>query len=135
MAQGESRGLRPEARNWLRQAEADWQVARANFAAGLYFATAFACHQAVEKALKGAAIVRLRRAPPRGHNLVELGGLLGAPEVVLTDLRYLNPEYVTSRYPDAANGVPAENYDEAIARSLMDAASRVRAWVDSVLTG
>ena len=127
--------LRPEARNWLRQAEADWQVAEATFAAGLYFACAFACHQTVEKGLKGAVIARLRQAPPRAHNLVELGHLLGAPEIVLTDLRYLNPEYVTSRYPDAANGVPAENYDTAIAQSLMEAARRVRGWLRSALTG
>lgn len=47
----------------------------------------------------------------------------------------MNPEYAASRYPDAANGVPAENYDERKARLLLEAAERVHRWVTSALTG
>ena len=53
----------------------------------------------------------------------------------MSDLRLLNPEYATSRYPDAANGVPAENYDERRANMLLQAAERVQRWVTSALTG
>lgn len=73
--------------------------------------------------------------PPKTHNLVELGRLLNVPEEVLSDLRLLNPEYVTSRCPDAANGVPADNYDERRAAMLLEAAERVHRWVTSALTG
>lgn len=76
-----------------------------------------------------------RRLPPKTHNLVELGRVLEVPETVMSDLRLLNPEYVTSGYPDAANGVPAENYDEQRAPMLLEAAQRVRRWVTSALTG
>lgn len=63
--------------------------------------------------------------PPKTHNLVELGRSLGAPEEVLGDLRLLNPEYATSRYPDAANGMPAESDDERRASMLLEAAEGV----------
>jgi len=127
--------VREEARRWIVQADADLAHARASIRAGFHFAAAFACHQAVEKWLKGAVIELQRSMPPRTHNLVELGRTLAVPEEVLSDLRLLNPEYATSRYPDAANGVPAENYDERRATTLLQAAERVQRWVTAALTG
>ncbi len=127
--------MREEARRWLAQADADLAHARASAQAGFYFAAAFSCHQAAEKWLKGAVIELRRTLPPKTHNLIELGRLLEVPEEVMSDLRLLNPEYAASRYPDAANGVPAENYDARKAGMLLEAAERVRAWVTSALTG
>lgn len=127
--------MREEARRWLAQADADLAHARASMHAGFHFAAAFACHQAAEKWLKGAIVEIQRSIPPRTHNLVELGRTLGVPEAVLSDLRLINPEYAASRYPDAANGVPAENYDERKATALIEAAERVHRWVTSALTG
>ncbi len=126
--------MREEARRWLAQADADLASARASIQAGFFFAAAFACHQATEKWLKGA-IVELRRAmPPKTHNLMELGRALDAPEEVLSDLRLINPEYAASRDPDAANGIPAENYDQRKATMLLEAAERIHRWVTSALT-
>jgi HEPN domain-containing protein len=127
--------VREEARRWLAQGDADLAHARASIQTGFHFAAAFACHQAVEKWLKGAVIHLRRTLPPKTHNLVELGRVLEVPEAVMSDLRLLNPEYATSRYPDAANGVPAENYDERRASMLLEAAQRVQRWVTSALTG
>jgi HEPN domain-containing protein len=127
--------MREEARRWITQGDADLAHARMSSRAGFHFAAAFACHQAVEKWLKGAIIELQRRMPPKTHNLVELGRALDIPEEVMSDLRLLNPEYATSRYPDAANGVPAENYDERKAAMLLEAAERVHRWVTSALTG
>lgn len=50
-------------------------------------------------------------------------------------LRVLNPEYVASRYPNAANGIPAENYDRLKAEGLLSAAEKVRAGATSAWTG
>ena len=50
---------------------------------------------------------------------------------LMSALRLLNPEYVTSRYPDAANGIPAENYDAANTEMLIKAAEKVWKWVTS----
>ncbi len=127
--------MREEARRWLAQGDADLAHARASHQAGFYFAAAFSCHQAAEKWLKGAVIELRRTLPPKTHNLVELGRTLEVPEEVMSDLRLLNPEYATSRYPDAANGVPAENYDARKTAQLLEAAERVHRWVTWALTG
>lgn len=127
--------MREEARRWLAQGDADLAHAQASCQGGFYFATAFSCHQAAEEWLNAAVIEVHRTLPPKTHNLVELGRLLEVPEEVMSDLRLLNPEYAASRYPDAANGVPAENYDERKARLLLEAAERVHRWVTSALTG
>ncbi len=126
--------MREEARRWLKQAEADLEVAR-ELGHGHYYIGAFACHQAVEKAMKAAFIERKRRMPPKTHDLLELARRLGAPEPVLSEVRLINPEYAVSRYPDAANGVPAEMYDERKAKLLLEATEKVWQWVTSVLTG
>lgn len=127
--------MRPEAQAWWTQGEHDLEAARRMLEAGVFFAAAFLCHQAAEKWLKAVYIETKRELPPKTHNLVELGKLLGVPEEVMHALRLLNPEYVASRYPDAANGVPAENYDRRRAEGLLSAAQGVRAWATSALTG
>jgi HEPN domain-containing protein len=104
-------------------------MARTLVASGGYSGAAFHCHQAAEMLMKGLWIHRKRSAAPRFHDLVQLGADLEAPEEVRAALRRLNPEYVISRYPDAANGVPAENYDRARVQELVGLAARVESWV------
>ena len=125
--------MRPEAQAWMRQSEADWQAAQGMRAAGFYFMVAFNVHQAVEKILKAAVVELRREIPPRTHNLVELGRLLGVPEDIAALLRRLNPEYTISRYPDAANGIPAEQYDAERADELLHMGERVIEWTRSAL--
>ncbi len=126
--------MREEAKAWWNQGEHDLNAARRLFEAEIFFACAFLCHQAVEKWLKAVYIELRRELPPKTHNLVELGKLLEVPEPVMHELRLLNPEYVASRYPDAANGIPADNYDGPKAERLLAGAERVREWATSVLT-
>lgn len=125
--------MREEARRWLKQAEAELKVAR-ELGHGHYFLGAFACHQAIEKAMKAAYIQMKRSMPPKTHNLLELAKELDAPETFISDARLLNPEYAVSRYPDAANGVPVEMYDESKAKFLLEVTERLWQWVISVLT-
>lgn len=127
--------MRPETQSWWTQGEHDFQAAQKLCAAEIFYAAAFLCHQAAEKWLKAVYIETKRDLPPKTHNLVELGKLLGVPEEVMHALRVLNPEYVASRYPDAANGVPAENYDRLKTETLLSAAEKVRIWATSALTG
>ncbi len=104
-------------------------MARTLVAGGGFSGAAFHSHQSAEMLLKGLWIHAKRAAPPRFHDLVELGTELGAPEEVRAALRRLNPEYVIARYPDAANGVPAENYDRERAADLVALAEKVEGWV------
>jgi HEPN domain-containing protein len=126
--------MREEAQAWLEQAKADFSTAQNMITSRAYYMAAFLAHQTTEKMLKGTIIEIKRQMPPRTHNLIDLGQALNAPEGIMSALRMLNPEYVTSRYPDAANGTPAENYDLPKAKMLLEAAEKVRKWVNSVLT-
>lgn len=96
--------MRREARNWLRQAEADMKTAKDCLGAGNYYAAAFFGQQAVEKALKSYFIAERRDVPPKTHNLLDLSRELNVPKELLTIARELTPEFVITRYPNAAGG-------------------------------
>jgi len=113
----------------MEQGKAELAMAISLVEARGFSGAAFHSHQAAELLLKGLWIHLKRSAAPRFHDLVELGTGLGAPENVLAALRRLNPEYVVSRYPDAANGVPARNYDRERALELIGLAEGVERWV------
>lgn len=117
--------MRDEALLWLRQAERDLQKAENGLVTKDWDGAAFWSQQVAEKALK-ALLLRWGKVA-RTHNLLELGALI-SKEVgidvgeVLSDLRELTIHYTVSRYPNAANAVPYELYDEAKARELVERA-------------
>ena len=74
----------------------------------------------------------------RGHELLEIAEVirreLGVEtSEIISDLRELTVHYTISRYPNAANAVPYELYDEAKARDLIERARRVVEWVKRYL--
>ena len=88
----------------------------------------FASQQAVEKALKALCLYKLREFP-KGHSIIYLAQKADVPEHMLSGIRDLNPEYLSTRYPDMAAGVPAELYDESIAARHLKTAEQVIEWV------
>src|SRR3989344_3997894 len=98
----------PEANRWFRQAFADHKAATDNVRLGNFYLVAQLCQQAVEKALKGFFIHKKGRMPPRTHSLRILAGRLGVPSQFSGILSALEPAYMLTRYPDVAQGVPAE---------------------------
>ncbi len=118
--------MRKEVERLILQARRDLENARKNIKIGAHEVTAFLCHQAVEKYLKGARIEKKRRRPPPTHYLRQLGEGLRIPKRLMAHLLYLNPDYTVARYPDAANGVPYELYNEATARAR---SKRLRRWL------
>ena len=125
--------MRKEAERLFLQARRDLANARKIIGIQGYEVTAFLCHQAVEKYLKGAWIQKKRARPPATHYLRELGQGLRIPNRLLRHLAFLNPDYTVTRYPDAANGVPYELYDEATARAKVKAAEEIARWVESLI--
>ncbi|MCX8053828.1 MAG: HEPN domain-containing protein [Armatimonadetes bacterium] len=116
-------------------AEAYWSQARADYAAavtlldaGVYFASVFFAQQAAEQALKSAAIRKYGKTP-RGHNLIQICNLLEAPIEVMNAAAELNPEFIATRSPEAANGVPAQNYDRKSARLHLKCAQTIVDWI------
>ncbi|MCE4611062.1 MAG: HEPN domain-containing protein [Desulfurococcales archaeon] len=124
--------MRAEAEAWLRQAERDLVKAENDLKTGDWDGAAFWSQQAAEKALK--ALLLNAGYPARGHNLLALAdavrrelGLDVTP--IMSDLRELTIHYTIARYPNAANAIPYELYDEAKARDLVGRARRVLEWV------
>lgn len=121
--------MRVEVERLIKQAERDLVNARKSLAAEAYELAAFVCHQAVEKYLKAAWVVVKREAAPRTHSLTELADGLGVAADLRSHFAYLNPDYTTARYPDAANGVPYEVYDRATAEAKIRAVEKVFPWL------
>ncbi len=128
--------MREEVVLWIRQAEADLRKARNDLITHDWDSAAFWSQQAAEKALKALLIYFGKVA--RSHNLLELARIL-MEEVgvdtssILDDLRELTIHYTISRYPNAANALPIELYDEKMARDLVSRAERVVLWVKQYL--
>ena len=106
--------MREEVRNWLSQAKADLEPAQDSLKSGHYEWACFQGQQAAEKALK-ALYIHKKRTALITHNVVTLAQALKAPNSVVEAARELNADYVTARYPDAANGIPSEQYSQPMA--------------------
>lgn len=124
--------MREEVRNWFLQAKADLSAADDSGKSGHYEWACFQGQQAAEKALKALYIHRKRTAIVT-HNVVTLAQALRAPKAVVEAARELNADYVAARYPDAANGVPAEQYSREIAERHFRLARKVLQWVKRFL--
>lgn len=125
--------MREEARDLWEQATADLESARVNLDVGKYYVSAFLSHQAVEKGLKALYICQKARYYPRTHKVHVLGEAVGIPEEYLPNLLDLTPVFVNTRYPDAANGVPARIYHKKKAEELLSKASEVMKWIETQL--
>lgn len=125
--------MREETKNWWAQAQKDLESARTNLEVELYYVCAFLCQQAVEKAFKALYILKKKDMPDKTHNLLVLAKIVGFPKQKFGLLRSLNPAFVTTRYPDAANGIPAEIFDREIAEDHLNKAEEVMNWIQKML--
>jgi len=122
--------MRKEIENWWKQAKHDLEAASKNLKIGEYYLVAFLSQQAVEKGLKAVVMLKHRQRIVT-HSLAELGKKVGIGTALLKDLRVISPEYVISRYPNATESVPYENYDEEIAKDRLRRAKRVFKWLNT----
>jgi HEPN domain-containing protein len=76
----------------------------------------------VGKYLEGFWVLLRSEPAPRTHSLTELGDGIGVPADLRRHLASLAPDCTVSRYPDAANAVPYELYDQETAREKVRAA-------------
>jgi len=87
---------------WLKQADYDIKSAEVMFGNKKYIYAVFLCHLAIEKALKGLYLLKLKEIPPRTHNLLFLIEKikLKVPEELYDFIFTLSGISVTTRYPD-----------------------------------
>lgn len=121
--------MRIEIENWWKQAKADLKSAENSFNSKDYYLCVFMCQQAVEKGLKALSLIKLKTIP-LGHSLIFLAKQLDVPSTLFKDVQSLNPEYVTTRYPDVANAAPVDIYNEEIAREHLNEGKRVLIWLE-----
>jgi HEPN domain-containing protein len=114
------------------QAVRDLDRAMVNRDTGGYEVAAFLAQQAVEMYLKAAWLAVLRRDYPHTHSLLDLARPLCIPEGLGPRLAFLNIDYTVARYPDAANGIPFEMYDTAVAGEKIAIAEDAIAWIESL---
>lgn len=116
---------------WWKQAEDDLENAQKNLSTGGYYLVVFLCQQAVEKGLKACFIKLKNTSPGATHSLVYLATETNTPQKFFKFLRRLMPQFVTTRYPDAAYGVPSELYDKSIASEYLQDTEEVMRWLRS----
>ena len=87
---------------WFTQSKYDLETAEAMFKTRRYIYTVFMCHLSIEKALKGVYVKRLRKDPPKTHDLNYLCKLteLDLATAFQQFLDFLNDLSVPTRYPD-----------------------------------
>jgi HEPN domain-containing protein len=125
--------MRKEASDWLEQAKEDFKTAKLNIKIKRYYASVFFSQQAGEKALKALYIEAKRRYPRRKHNMLNLAESLKAPKHVKEACMELNPEYVVTRYPNAAKGIPEKMYSKKSAETHLNHAKVILKWVESLI--
>jgi len=121
--------MRIEIQNWWKQAQADLTSSQNCMNSGDFYLSVFSSQQATEKALKALSLLLFKEIP-QGHSIIYLAQKVKLPSGLFSGVRDLNPEYLTTRYPDIAAGVPAELYDEKIARKHHQTAEKVLQWVE-----
>ena len=125
--------MREEVVKWLKQAEMNLKAAGEALKDKLLFVTAFYSHQTAEAALKALWIYKKKELQPKTHNLIYLGRELNLPQDLLDCCILLNREYTVSRYPDAANGFPFEQYTEEFAQKCLEMAKKILEYVKNEL--
>lgn len=122
--------------DWIRQAVEDLDTARILIEVKKYYASAYYSQQSAEKALKYLLLLH-GKDPGKTHALLELSEMIEKEgievnEQIKEDLMVLSPHFLISRYPDVANGLPADQYNKNIAEDLYNKAKRVVEWVKRV---
>jgi HEPN domain-containing protein len=120
--------MRREASRLWEQSLYDLDTAEKLLRIETYYASVFFSEQAAEKALKALHIERKRRMEFT-HDLIELAEALEAPPSIVEAAVELGPDYVISRYPNAANAVPARLYNAESAQRHLGYAQGVIGWV------
>lgn len=111
-------------KKWLKQSLHDLEMAEKNIEIGGFDIAAFLAHQSVEKLLKAIFAFQGRKIP-KIHYIDELGQKLSISDEILDEIIDLTTDYMFARYPDMAEKVPYEQYDEKIAKNKVEKAKKI----------
>lgn len=120
-------------KNWLSQSERDLITAKNCAISGDFYASAFFCHQTIEKCLKALYISRFDDLPPKTHHIDKLAILLEAPDDIVKITYALSEDYMMTRYPDVTDKLPFQSYDEKMVSQKISQSGKLLLWVKKKL--
>ncbi|MDY6964991.1 MAG: HEPN domain-containing protein [Halobacteriota archaeon] len=123
--------MRKEVEEWWKQEKRGLITAENCKNSKDYYACAFFCQQSVEKGLKARYIAKKRISPGTTHSLIYLATETDISSIFYLFLRQLTPEFVTTRYLDAAYGTPYELYDEDMVNEILKSSKEELKWIGS----
>jgi len=128
----EKSGTDPQ--EWFRQAQYDLTSAEVMFDNRRYIHTAFMCHLAVEKALKGLYAASLKGLPPKTHNLLFIAEKTGLelPDDISGFLAAMNSVSVETRYPDELQRM-RKDYNKTKTKAMLEHSKRLFKWLKGKL--
>lgn len=117
---------------WLRQAMYDLETAEYLFSGSHYIYAVFMCHLAAEKALKGLYERKLRKPPPRTHNLLYLVKETESklPDRLTRFLVVLNEASIVTRYPQSLDEARSA-FTEERTRDILTKTREVLQWIEN----
>lgn len=115
---------------WFKQAQYDYDTAKAMFNAGRYIYTVFMCHLTIEKALKGLHAKNLQKNPPKAHDLNYLCKIIDIklPDELRKFMDNLNDLSVPTRYPDEI-GKLVKEYSKSKTTNILKLTKRLLSWL------
>ena len=120
--------MRDESRRWLLLAKEDLKSAEINHSQKVYYVASFMAQQSSEKALKGLLIEKEKKLL-KIHDLVLLAKKVHLPPELIAKCDELTRAYVATRYPDNANGIERESFDEKTSEQCITIAEEILQWV------
>jgi HEPN domain-containing protein len=119
---------------WLEQSDYDMNTAEYMFTGGRYFYAVFMCHLSIEKALKGLYYEKLKKVPPRTHNLISLANELEIklPEEEGKFVVKINSASIVTRYPEDLEELKKQ-YTKDVVKDMLEKAKKVIKWIKAQL--
>lgn len=120
------------AKNWILQAESDFETAKYNDKGNKLDIAAYLCHQTAEKSLKAVYLEKTNKLW-KTHDLVKLCMLVNAPKDIIKVCNDLNPIYAEDKYPDFSDIIPAKKFKREDIKDFLTKAGEVLKWTHAQL--
>lgn len=119
---------------WLRQSDYDMDTAEYMHKGGRHIYAVFMCHLAIQKALKGLYYEKLRKIPPKSHNLIYLLNQIGIkpPRKPGQSIVRLNEASIPTRYPENLAKLQ-QVYGETVVNDILTKGKEVLTWIKEKL--
>ena len=119
---------------WLRQSKYDMDTAEYMYKGERYIYAVFMCHLSAEKALKGLYYEKLRKIPPKSHNLIYLLNEIGIkpPKEPGKFMVKLSEASIPTRYPEDLSKLQ-QLYTEMVVKDILKKGKELVSWIKAQL--